>query len=83
MKTEIESHKITELEFARMWGTNGVVPDSSQAMLLIAHCEKERAEIAELHRIHALPLPSSARAVHRVPRLRAIMIAVGKRGKAE
>jgi len=55
MKTEIEAHQITEIEFARMWGTSGVVPDSSKKMLMIADCESERAEVAELNRIHDLP----------------------------
>jgi hypothetical protein len=83
MKTEIESHQISRLEFARMWGASGVVPDSSKAMLLIADSEKERAEIAELNRIHALPLPPPAKAAHHIPRLKAMMIAVRKRAQAE
>lgn len=83
MKTEIEGQEITMLEFARMWGTYGVVPDSSKTMLLIADYEKERAEIAELNRIHALPSTSPAKAAHRVPRLKAMMIAVKKRGKTQ
>ena len=61
MKPEIERQEITRLEFARMWGTNGVVPDSVKTMLLIAYHEKERAEITELKRIHALAPASMAK----------------------
>ena len=63
MKTKIELQEITVMEFARMWGTNGAVPDSSKTMLLIADYEKERAEIAELKRIYALPSPEETRYV--------------------
>lgn len=59
MKTKIELQEITVMEFARMWGTNGAVPDSSKTMLLIADYEKERAEIAELKRIYALTSSAS------------------------
>lgn len=74
MKTDFKSPEISELEFARMWGTNGVVPDSSKVMLPIAYCEKERAEIAELNRIHALTVPSPKRSAHCVSGLKAILI---------
>src|ERR1700739_3611775 len=74
MKTDFKSSEISELEFARMWGASGVVPDSSKTMLLIAYCEKERAEIAELNRIHALTVSSPAKSPHRVPGLKAILI---------
>lgn len=37
MNPEIEAQEITRLEFARMWGINGVVPDSVKTMLLIAY----------------------------------------------
>jgi len=83
MKTEIEAHQITEIEFARMWGTSGVVPDSSKKMLMIADCESERAEVAELNRIHDLPLSLPAKAPHHVPRLKAMIIGMRKRAKAE
>ena len=83
MNTEIEGHEITRLEFARMWGTTGIVPDSSKAMLLIADSEKERAEIAELKRIHGLPLPTPAKAARHIPRLKAMMIVVRKRAQSE
>ena len=83
MKTEIEGHQITEIEFARMWGTSGVVPESSKNMLMIADCERERAEVAELNRIHDLPLLFTAKAVQPVPRLKAMISSMRKRAKAE
>lgn len=83
MKTEIKGDEITRLEFARMWGTNGVVPDSSKAMLLVADCERERAEIAELDRIHALTSASLALPAHHVPGLKALMIAVRRCAKTK
>lgn len=82
MKPEIEKQEITRLEFARMWGTGGDVPDSVKTMLLMAYCEKERAEITELKRIHALAPASAAKSRRSAPRLKAIMIDLRKRYKA-